>query len=116
MPEDFVVDLEADFKPNIVNTVVYLISTSMQVSTFAINYRGYPFTQRLTENKVLFYALVFSFLFVFAAAADVSPDLSEMVELVPLPNDEFKDTLLLILIGDFGVCYVVEQICRLFGS
>ena len=33
------VDLEAKFSPNLLNTTVYIISMSLQVSTFAVNYR-----------------------------------------------------------------------------
>lgn len=33
------IDLEADFKPNILNSTVYLISIAMQVTTFAVNYK-----------------------------------------------------------------------------
>ena len=33
------VDIDGDFSPNLLNTAVYLISLSMQVSTFAINYQ-----------------------------------------------------------------------------
>jgi len=33
------VDLEAKFEPNILNTTVYIISMSLQVSTFAVNYK-----------------------------------------------------------------------------
>ncbi len=33
------IDLDAEFKPNILNTVIYLISLTMQISTFAINYQ-----------------------------------------------------------------------------
>ena len=44
------IDLDAEFKPNLLNTGIYLVSLVMQISTFAINYqvilRGedfYPF-------------------------------------------------------------------------
>lgn len=37
------VDLEAKFEPNLLNTAIYLLSLSQQVSTFAINYQvGIP--------------------------------------------------------------------------
>lgn len=32
-------DLEAEFKPSLLNSTVYVISMSLQLSTFAINYR-----------------------------------------------------------------------------
>ena len=33
------VDPDGPFKPNVINTVVFLISFTMQVSTFAVNYQ-----------------------------------------------------------------------------
>lgn len=36
--EEFV-DLEKDFEKNIVNSAVYIISVSMQISNFAVNYK-----------------------------------------------------------------------------
>lgn len=35
------VDLEGEFEPSLLNSAVYLIQLSMQVSTFAINYQVY---------------------------------------------------------------------------
>ncbi|CAG8559023.1 16624_t:CDS:10, partial [Cetraspora pellucida] len=52
------VDLEGDFEPSLLNTAIYLISLSMQVSTFAINYQGHPFRESLKENTALYYGLL----------------------------------------------------------
>jgi len=38
-PRSEKVDLEASFTPNLLNTCVFLISLSMQVTTFAVNYK-----------------------------------------------------------------------------
>lgn len=38
-PKPEFVDLEAEFKPSILNSTVYVISVSLQVSTFAVNYK-----------------------------------------------------------------------------
>lgn len=34
-----VIDLEAKFEPNLLNTAIYLLGLSQQVSTFAINFQ-----------------------------------------------------------------------------
>jgi len=33
------IDLESEFKPNLLNSAVYVMSMALQVSTFAVNYR-----------------------------------------------------------------------------
>lgn len=49
-------DLEAEFKPSLLNSTVYVISMSLQLSTFAINYRvNYIFPAILFLQNVLEY-------------------------------------------------------------
>lgn len=52
------VDLEKEFQPSLLNSAVYLVSLTQQVSTFAINFIGRPFREGITENPALYYGLL----------------------------------------------------------
>lgn len=80
------VDLEKKFEPSLLNGGVYLISLAMHVSTFAINYQGRPFRESITENRPLFYSLSTVMAICVLAATEYSPELSQLMELVPFPD------------------------------
>ena len=42
---------DAEFKPNLVNSVCFLVNWIIQVTTFAVNYVGHPFNTALLDNK-----------------------------------------------------------------
>lgn len=81
------IDLEAEFKPSLLNSTVYIISLSLQVSTFAINYKGHPFMESLKENKPLLYSILFSGSAVVVLAARLMPELSDQFQIVLFPDD-----------------------------
>jgi cation-transporting ATPase 13A1 len=82
------VDLSAPFSPNILNSCVFILSSCMQVSTFAINYKGHPFMQSLSENKALRNSLMIAGGFTLLLASEIMPDLNETFQLTPFPSDE----------------------------
>ncbi len=43
MPEEDQLKSNSEFKPNLVNSVCYLVEASVQLSTFGVNYVGHPF-------------------------------------------------------------------------
>lgn len=43
MPEEDRLTSNSEFKPNLVNSVCYLVEASVQLSTFGVNYVGHPF-------------------------------------------------------------------------
>ena len=63
-------DLEKEFEPNILNSTVYMISMSLQVATFAINYR-YGISHELSNQLafaylwLVFVKIMFTFLNLF---------------------------------------------------
>ncbi|CAG8477163.1 1644_t:CDS:10 [Funneliformis mosseae] len=105
------VDLEGEFEPSLLNTAVYLISLSMQVSTFAINFQGHPFRESLRENKALFYGLVSVAGIAFAGALEIVPEINSLLQLVPLSN-EFKFKLVNTMIIDYCVAWLIELVCE----
>uniref|UniRef100_A0A915N7J8 Homeobox domain-containing protein n=1 Tax=Meloidogyne javanica TaxID=6303 RepID=A0A915N7J8_MELJA len=80
------IDLEKEFKPNLLNTAVYLMSSTLQIATFAVNYRGKPFMESLTENRPMFYSIICSFLVMVAFASNIAPEMNNKFELVHIPE------------------------------
>nr|CAD7592201.1 unnamed protein product [Timema genevievae] len=80
-------DVEEEFAPSLLNSTVYIISMALQVATFAINYRGHPYMESLTENKALLYSIVGSAGAILALALGVFPDMAYQFEIVDFPSD-----------------------------
>lgn len=78
---------EEIFKPNIVNSTVYIISMALQIATFAINYRGLPYMESLGQNKALMYSIVGSGGTVLALALGIVPELAAQFEIIDFPPD-----------------------------
>ncbi|KAH8105704.1 E1-E2 ATPase-domain-containing protein [Phellopilus nigrolimitatus] len=52
------IDLEAKFEPNLLNTAIYLLGLSQQVSTFAIRFQDQPLRESIRENPAPYWGLV----------------------------------------------------------
>jgi len=114
LEEDFAVDLEGQFKPGILNTVVFLISSVQQVTVFVVNLQGRPFMTGATENRPLLWSLVATFILTFMFASETVPGLNKYFQLVPFPNDEMRDYILTILVMDLVAAYALDTACKFF--
>jgi cation-transporting ATPase 13A1 len=94
-------DPDSDFSPNVLNTVVFLVTSSTTLATFAANYKGHPFMQNLRENTAFFRCLCVCVVGVFACTLEFSPDFNELLELAKLPDVAFQHQLALIMLIDF---------------
>ncbi|XP_046827125.1 endoplasmic reticulum transmembrane helix translocase isoform X2 [Vespa crabro] len=104
------------FEANLINSTVYIIAMALQISTFAINYRGQPFMESLTQNKSLLYSLLGSSAVVLSLACGILPDVASQLEIVDFPND-FRRVLVQILVADFVLAYIADRTCLwLFGE
>jgi manganese-transporting P-type ATPase len=82
---DVVVDPDADFRPNEINTVVYICGFVLQANVFASNYRGHPFMTPFWANKPFSRVLLFMWGLAFFLAAGTAPAfVLDVLELVPL--------------------------------
>ncbi|KAI5116478.1 hypothetical protein M0805_003507 [Coniferiporia weirii] len=105
------IDLEAKFEPNLLNTAIYLLGLSQQVSTFAINFQGRPFREGIRENSALYYGLVGASAVAFSGATDFIPEFSRWLQIVEMQTF-FKVRLTGIMIADFAGCWLVEVVCK----
>merc|ERR1719240_1599339 len=90
-------DAAVKHKPNLLNTIVFLVETAQQVAVMLVNYKGRPWMRGATENPALLYSLALCVAAVCVAAWEVVPYLNETLGLVPLPTDAMRYQLLYIL-------------------
>lgn len=105
------IDLDGKFSPSLLNSTVFLMSISMQATTFLTNFQGPPFMQSLLQSKPLLASLASTFGLVLLLATECVPNLNAFFELVAFPP-EFKSKLLFVLFADLLLCYSSESIFR----
>ncbi|KAN0050509.1 hypothetical protein ACTA71_003635 [Dictyostelium dimigraforme] len=102
-------DPDSPFAPNLLNSAVFLMSNAMQVATFAVNYKGHPFMQSLSENKPLLYALSFVWGLGLLLATEIMPPLNSMLELVEFPDSTFRLYMVGAIILDLVGAWFIEK-------
>eukprot|EP00761_Pharyngomonas_kirbyi_P014158 gb/GECH01014188.1/.p1 GENE.gb/GECH01014188.1/~~gb/GECH01014188.1/.p1 ORF type:complete len:1187 (+),score=268.83 gb/GECH01014188.1/:1-3561(+) len=102
------IDEEEEFQPNLMNTVVFLVTTAQQLITFAVNYRGKPFMQPLTANRGMLIILVLLGGATLLAAGEASPEIKLWLELADMPSAEFREYLVQLIIGNAVAALAIE--------
>jgi cation-transporting ATPase 13A1 len=109
---DHKVDLDGEFKPGILNSVVFLVSNVQQVTVFFVNLQGRPFMTGLTENRPLLWSLLATFILTFMFASETVPGLNKYFQIVPFPSEEFRDFILKVLLADVTVCFLFDRLMK----
>jgi len=112
LPPDHEIELDGQFKPGILNTVVFLVSNVQQVTVFVVNLQGRPFMTGLTENRPLLWSLVCTFILTFMFASESLPGLNKYFQLVPFPNDSFRDFILQLLMFDVAGSFIFDRLMK----
>lgn len=105
------IDLEGEFEPSLLNSAIYLLQLIQQISTFSINYQGRPFRESIRENKAMYWGLVAASGVAFSCATEFIPEVNERLRLVPF-STEFKVTLSVLMILDYGGCWLIETVLK----
>jgi manganese-transporting P-type ATPase len=114
LPPDYSVDLDGQFKPGILNTCVFLVSSVQQVTVFFVNLQGRPFMTGVSENRPLLWSLVSTFILTFMFASETVPGLNRYFQLVPFPDEAFRNFILGILTMDLGATFVLDRLMKFF--
>lgn len=110
LPDDFKAVVDGEFAPNVLNSVVYLLSTAQQVSVFLVNYKGRPHMEGLFDNRALLNMLCVSGSIVVLCTLGVSEQLNDFMQLAPWPNTELKMQVVTAVLVDLFGCVVWDQL------
>ncbi|XP_041941386.1 manganese-transporting ATPase 13A1 isoform X2 [Alosa sapidissima] len=104
-------DLYKEFEPSLINSTVYIMSMAMQMATFAINYKGHPFMESLSENRPLMWSIFLSGFAIVGLLTGSSPEFNEQFALVEIPT-EFKMVIAQVLVVDFVAALLVDRVLQ----
>ncbi|CUM67050.1 uncharacterized protein PRCAT00004739001 [Priceomyces carsonii] len=112
-PREPQIDLEKEFSPSLLNTGMFLLQLAQQVSTFAVNYQGEPFRERISSNKGMYYGLLGVAALALAGSTEFMPELNEAMKFVPMTKI-FKTKLTGCILLDLGGTWLVENVLKYF--
>mgnify|MGYP004705476759 CR=1 FL=1 len=112
-PREPQIDLDKTFQPSLLNTAMFLIQLSQQISTFTINYIGRPFRESIHENKGMYYGILGVAFLCISGSTEFIPELNEAMQFVPM-DMIFKIKLTLTMLLDFGIAWLIEIVLKHF--
>eukprot|EP01029_Cantina_marsupialis_P022631 TRINITY_DN552_c1_g3_i1.p1 TRINITY_DN552_c1_g3~~TRINITY_DN552_c1_g3_i1.p1 ORF type:complete len:1297 (+),score=461.72 TRINITY_DN552_c1_g3_i1:60-3950(+) len=116
-PNDASLKPDADFSPNVINTVVFIVEQVVTLNTFFINYRGRPFMKSINETKPLKIVFIAAYVLFFSSVLGFNI-IDGWLQMAELPSTEFRVQLFALLAVDTILVFVIERgiILPLFGG
>lgn len=111
MPPEERQEPDAEFKPNLINTICFLANFSIQTMTFAVNYVGEPFNTPLLENKFFAASVKWSAGLYVTLVLNIPVGISSWFSLVPIPGD-MQFQMLAFAAAAFGIATFIERTAR----
>ncbi|CAI5747188.1 unnamed protein product [Peronospora destructor] len=106
---------DGKFTPNVVNSIMFLMSSIMQVNTFVVNYRGQPFMEGFWENKLLYRSALFNYAVLAIVIAEVFTPINSMLELVAMPNKQTQLAVAALMVGDTIMTLAFEHAVQMIA-
>ncbi|CAB9527936.1 Probable manganese-transporting ATPase catp-8 [Seminavis robusta] len=85
-PYDPSIVADGPFNPNVLNTCTFMLTVLATINTFAVNYRGRPFTENLQENKLLMRSLLACYISLLLCSFEAFPPLNDLLQLSSFPD------------------------------
>lgn len=98
------------FQPSLLNTCVFLVTSAQQVSVMFVNYKGRPFMQGISENPAFLWSITLCCGGAFICAFERMPELNQVLQLVSMPNDDFRWTILKLLAATTGGAFLWDRL------
>ena len=113
--DDFMCQMQAywtaPFMPNLLNSVVFLVETSQMISVFFANYKGRPWMKGMLENHPLFLSVFACIGGVVVASWEMVPQLNDMLQLAPFPDDYFRYKVVLLVVATILGTFMWDRLC-----
>ena len=101
---------QAPFKPNLLNTVVFLVETSQMIAVLFVNYKGRPWMKGILENHPLFLSVFLCIAGVAACAWGFSPYVNSMIHLEAFPDDKFRWQVMFLVFLSIGGTFIWDRL------
>ncbi|KAM0671571.1 putative E1-E2 ATPase [Ordospora colligata] len=97
------------FSPSLMNSALFFLSTTQQISTFLVNYIGRPYRESLIENKKLLGCLLILLFLIQQLVSGSNEELRQKMEIVEI--GDLKQFVYMVLVMDIFLCYTFEKVC-----
>jgi cation-transporting ATPase 13A1 len=107
----------APYKPNLLNTVTFLLSSSQEIAVLLVNYKGRPWMKGATENHALCITLGILVIGVLTLSVNVYPQFNELLDMEPFPDETFGKTIAgLVFVSLFGSFFMDRLMVYIFSK
>lgn len=99
------------FRPNLLNTCVWLVEVSQQISVLFTNYKGDPWMLGMLRNQPLFLSLIGCITLVWVCASNIFPAFNSLLKLAPVPAELKLQMIFCLAVSMFGA-FMWDRFCH----